>query len=136
MPTYVLDASALLRYFDDEAGSDRMLEIIRACATGRARVCVSAIQWGEIAGRLCKKVGSAGTTNLLTGLLPSEAEIVTVTGERAVHAAEIRLDHRISYADAFAVELVLDSPEHVFVTADYGFKAVDDLIRIEFLPAK
>jgi PIN domain nuclease of toxin-antitoxin system len=136
MTTYVLDSSALLRYFDDEAGADRVFEIIRACAYRRAIVCISAIQWGEIAGRLRKKVGPARQSNILTELLPSEAEIVPVTGERAVRTAEIRSDRGISYADAFAIELALDSPEHVLVTADYGFKPVEDLIRIEFLPAK
>jgi hypothetical protein len=30
----------------------------------------------------------------------------------------------------------MDSPDHVSVTADYGFKEVADLARIEFLPAK
>jgi len=136
MTAYVLDASALLRYFDDEAGTDRIFQIIRACATRRATVCTSAIQWGEVAGRLRKKVGAAKMGNILADLLPSEAEIVPATGERAVRAAETRLDRGISYADAFAVELALESPDHVLVTADYGFKSVEDLIRIEFLPAK
>ncbi len=136
MTTYVLDASALLRYFDDEAGTERIIEIIRACAVGRARVCISAIQWGEIAGRLRKKVGAVQQANILNDLLPSEAEIIPVTGERALRAAEIRLDCGISYADAFAVELALESNDHVLVTADYGFKSVTDLIQLEFLPAK
>jgi hypothetical protein len=30
----------------------------------------------------------------------------------------------------------MDSPDHVLVTADYDFKTVADLARIEFLPAK
>ena len=38
MVTYVLDASAVLRYLDDEAGSDRVAEIIRvAPVPGPAR---------------------------------------------------------------------------------------------------
>jgi predicted nucleic acid-binding protein len=136
MTIYVLDSSALLRYFDDEAGADRVFEIIGECARRRATVCICAIQWGEIAGRLRKKVGPSRQSNILTELLPSEAEIVPATGERAVRAAEIRLDRGISYADAFAVELTLDSPDHLLVTADYGFKPVENLIKIEFLPAK
>jgi len=32
--------------------------------------------------------------------------------------------------------LAMDSADHVLVTADYGFKTVADLARIEFLPAK
>jgi hypothetical protein len=30
----------------------------------------------------------------------------------------------------------MDSPDHILVTADYGFKDVADLVRIEFLPLK
>ena len=30
----------------------------------------------------------------------------------------------------------MDSPDHLLVTADYDFKAVDDLAKIEFLPPK
>ena len=63
-------------------------------------------------------------------------EIIPASAERAVHAAEIKVDRKISYADAFAMELAMDSPEHVLVTADYDFKVVEDLARIEFLPKK
>jgi hypothetical protein len=34
------------------------------------------------------------------------------------------------------VELAAGSPECVLVTTDFGFKAVEELIRIEFLPQK
>jgi hypothetical protein len=30
----------------------------------------------------------------------------------------------------------MQSSDYVLVTADYGFKAVEDLAKIEFLPAK
>jgi hypothetical protein len=68
--------------------------------------------------------------------LPSEAKVVPASAERAIHAADIKVDRNIAYADAFAVDLAMDSPGHVLVTADYGFKSVEDLARIEFLPAK
>jgi hypothetical protein len=48
----------------------------------------------------------------------------------------MKVDRKISYADAFALDLAMASPDHVLLTADYGFKQVDDLARIEFLPAK
>ena len=69
-------------------------------------------------------------------LLPREATIISASADRAVHAAALKVDRNIAYADAFALDLAMDSPDHVLVTADYGFKAVDDLARIEFLPAK
>ena len=65
-----------------------------------------------------------------------QPQIVTVSGERAVRAAALKVDRKIGYADAFALEWAMESPDRVLVTADYGFKPVEDLARIEFLPVK
>ncbi len=62
--------------------------------------------------------------------------IEPATPVQAVRAAELKVDRNISYADAFALELAMRSPEHVLVTADYEFKKVTDLARTEFLPVK
>ena len=37
MVTYVLDASAVLRYLDDEAGAQRVSEIIKSHLAGNCR---------------------------------------------------------------------------------------------------
>jgi predicted nucleic acid-binding protein len=136
LTTYVLDASALIRYADDEAGAERVEEIVLACASGQLEVCVSAIQWGEVAGNLRKRFGAATEAGVMGRLLPSEATIIPVTGERAIRAAALSVDRKIAYADSFAIGLTMESPNRVLVTADYGFKAVEDLAKIEFLPTK
>ncbi len=136
MTTYVLDSSAALRYLDDGPGADQIDEILRACASLQAELCISAAQWGEIAGKLRKHFGASEEARILSNLLPSEARIVSATAERAVRAAGLKVDRNIAYADSFALELAMGSPDHVLVTADYGFKSVEDLARIEFLPAK
>jgi len=136
MTTYVLDSSAALRYFDDGAGADRVEEILSACAGRRSELLISAVQWGEIAGKLRKRFGPSDEVRFLSSLLPSEAKIVSVSSDRAVHAADLKVDRDIGYADSFAIDLAMDSSQHILVTADYGFKAVEDLARIEFLPAK
>ncbi len=136
MITYVLDSSAALRYFDDGAGADRIEEVLIACANRRANLTISALQWGEIAGKLHKRFGESEALRLLGSLLPSEAAIIPATADRAVQAAALKVDHGIAYADAFALDLAMASSDSVLVTADFGFKAVEDLARIEFLPAK
>jgi predicted nucleic acid-binding protein len=136
MTEYVLDSSAVLRYLDGEAGSDRVRLILRACVTGRAGLLISAIQWGEVAGRLRIRLGPAEQMRILDSILPSEVFIVPADGERAVRAGNLRADHMIAYADGFALELAVESPDRVLVTADYGFKPFARLARIEFLPAK
>jgi len=134
--TYVLDSSTALRYFDDGPGADRFEEILSACAGQKADLTISAVQWGEIAGKLRKRFGASDERRILSHLLPSEARIVAATADRAVHAAQLKVDHNLAYADAFALDLAMDSSDHVLITADYGFKEAADLAQIEFLPAK
>jgi predicted nucleic acid-binding protein len=136
MTVYVLDSSAVLRYFDDEAGAARIGDILSACVVGKSRAIISAVQWGEIAGRLRTRLGADAERRALPRILPSEVEVISANAERAVHAAELRVDRKIAYADGFALDLATDSPENILVTADYGFKAADDLAKIEFLPTK
>jgi len=136
MTVYVLDASALIRYIDSEAGADRVNALIKACISGKAELCISAMQWGEVAGNVRKRLGKVQHERILSSILPSESEIIPLTGERAVIAAGIKMDRNLSFADAIALELAMSFKDHVLVTADYGFKGVDDLAKIEFLPAK
>jgi len=136
MKAYILDASALLRYIDDEAGAERVEDILTVCVSGKADLCISAMQWGEVAGNLRKRLGRVEEERILSSILPSESQIIPLTGERAVLAAGIKMDRSLSFADAIALELAMSFKDHVLVTADYGFKDVDDLARIEYLPAK
>lgn len=136
MTVFVLDSSAVLRYIDNEAGGDRVNAIFKACVRRQAEMRISALQWGEVAGYLRRQLGASGGKRALESLLPFELQIIPATSERAVRAAELRSDRKIPYIDAFAVELAMDSAENVLVTADFDFKCVEDLARIEFLPAK
>ena len=136
MVVYVLDSSALIRYIDNEAGANRVNAIIKSCVSGQAAVCMSAIQWGEVAGNIRKRMGVQREKAILGGILPSEVEIVSLNGDHAVRAAALRVDRKIAYADAFALDLAMQSSDCILVTADYGFKDVADLAHIEFLPAR
>jgi predicted nucleic acid-binding protein len=136
MTSYVLDSSALIRYIDGEAGAVHVNALLKACVARKAVVCISAVQWGEVAGNLRQRLGASQETRILSAILPSEVEIVSVSADRAVRAAEIKVDRKVSYAVAIALELAMSFADHVLVTADYDFKAVADLAKIEFLPSK
>ncbi|HEY3706616.1 MAG TPA: PIN domain-containing protein [Terracidiphilus sp.] len=125
--------TGLLRYIDDEPGADQVELILAGCISGSSQSRISAVQWAGIAGKLRSHHGPRQQNRVLSRL-PPQIEIVTVTPEMAVRAAELRVDRKISYGDAFALELALGVPEPVLVTADYAFKAVADLVSIEFLP--
>lgn len=136
MTTYVFDSSAIIRFIDSEAGAERVEAILADGINGTAALTMSAVQLGEVAGNIRKRFGATKEIEFLTGRMLAEVAVTPASGERAVRAADLKIDRRISYADAFALELALESPEHVLITADYGFKSVVDLAQIEFLPAK
>ncbi len=136
MVTYALDASAVLRYLDDEAGSDRVAEIIKSHLGGSGKVIISAVHWGEIAGVTCKVRGRSAMNLALARLDAFGFEIVAATAERALRASLIKLKRMIPYVDAFGVELAADSPDHVLVTTDFDLKPANKDVKIEFLSTK
>jgi predicted nucleic acid-binding protein len=133
---FVFDASAIFRFIDREAGAERVRAAFRECARGMAEAQISAVQWGEVASVQRKRLGAQAEKRLLADLIDLQLHVIPVTAERAEQAAAIHVDRKIPNADSYAIELAMDSPEHVLVTADYDFKQVADLARIEFLPAK
>jgi predicted nucleic acid-binding protein len=136
LQTFILDSSAVLRFTDNEAGADRVAEILRACSASQIEARISALQWGEISGKLRKKHGVHRQEQVAQSLRQTGLGVISIDAQRAERAAAIRVDYKMGSADSYAAELALDSPESVLVTADYDFKLVQDLIRIEFLPAK
>lgn len=136
MVTYALDASAVLRYLDGEAGAERVGEILKDHIAGRHTAVLSAIHWGEVAGVVYKAHGRDALDRVLSRLVSFGMEVIPVTAERALRAALIKVRRKIGYADAFGVELVSDAPEHVLVTADFDLKAAAHDVKIEFLPRK
>jgi predicted nucleic acid-binding protein len=131
-----MDSSAILRYLDDEPGADRVENCINSHIALRDQIVVSAIQWGEIAAVLLKRHGPSATETALKDLRAFDFDLIPATPARAERAASIKVRTNLPYADAFAVELAADSPDHVLITADFDFKAAERDIRIEFLPAK
>ena len=81
MVTYVLDASALLRYLDGEAGAERVKAIIKEHLAGKSRAAMSAVHWGEVAGIVRKRHGATGMGVALSRLAAFGIEVVPATGE-------------------------------------------------------
>lgn len=136
MSTYVLDASAILRYTDNEPGADRIEELLNRAAEGSLKLLLSAVNWGEIATVLCKRHGLAGAKTITGNLSPLPIIVVNADKEHAEDAGYFKWNFNIPYADAFAGSLALRE-QATLVTADYDFKNVaENTIEIEFLPGK
>jgi len=136
MVTFVLDASAVLRFIDHEAGAERVSETFQAALAGRAQVVMSSIHYGEVIGVSHRRGGPSLVEAIASQLSELAIKVVPVDLTRAARTAIIHVSRKIPFADSFAVELAQDSREHLLITADFDFKPAERDIAIEFLPKK
>ncbi len=135
MVTYALDASALLRFIDKEAGAEHVRSILHGLRSGKHRVLVCALHWGEVAGNLYRKKGPEIQQQVMDRFSYIGLEFVPATPDRAVRAAILIAELKIPYVGAFGVELAESTP-CTFVTADYDLKPAANRAEILFLPKK
>ena len=136
MVTYVLDASAVLRFIDQEAGVERLSQIFQEALLGQAWVVMPAVHYGEVIGISFKRGGESLAARAAERLQDLRVEVVSADAARSAKSAIIHTVHKIPYADSFAVELATDSVEYRLITADFDFIPAEQLISIEFLPKK
>jgi uncharacterized protein len=133
---YVLDASAVLRLTDNQAGMARVRELLDDAADERATVLLSAVNWGEVVAVIYRRSGPTRGEEIIDQMVALPVQIVDVTQQDARRAGILKSEFKIPYADAFAASLALERSA-ILVTADYDFKTLaKGMIQIEFLPQK
>ena len=136
MVTYVLDACAVLRYIDNEAGADTVQSHLEESINGNAQCIISAIQWAEVLHIILKRHGTVGCDLAMIEVRALKLTVEPATSIRAERSAMIRYLRQIHFADAFAVELASGLADHILVTSDYGLKPAEHDCKIDFLPVK
>ena len=135
MKTYVLDASSLLRFIEDGPGAVRVEELFNLAQSGRVRIVLSAVNWGEVYYVMARVKGEHQAASYSARFRNLPVEITPADWHRAESAGLFRERFRLPYADSFAGSLAAER-NAVLVTADYDFKDVADAITVEFLPVK
>ncbi len=130
---FVLDASAVLRLLDREAGMDRVREIHNRHLSGEVEAFISSMHFGEIIGVFYRRHGLNSSAFEIAELRALQLTVGSVTAERAERGARIKAEHSIPYVDSLAVELASDMPNSVLITADFDMKPAERLVKIEFL---
>ena len=134
--TFVLDASAVLRLTDRDAGFERVRDLFDGAADGNFTLLISAINWGEVFGVLARRYGAMRAREITDGLVGLPWMIVDVSAADAEQAGTFKASFKIPYADAFAATLAMKHSA-TLVTADYDFQTLPrGTVRVEFLSQK
>ena len=132
MKRYVLDSYAMIAYFEDEPGADRVAQILRQLIQGKAKGYMSVVNWGEVYYNTMREEGIAEAEKVILQLDKFPIQIIEVNRDFAYEAAKLKGKYRIAYADCFAVALSVKLNASL-VTGDSEFKKLKERISIQWI---
>ncbi len=129
MKRVVLDASALMAFFEDRPGAARVEELIRLGVEGKRQLLMSVVNWGEVYYSTWRAKGPGVARKVLEDIAQLPLEIVDADLELTRTAAELRAEHKLPYADCFAAALAA-SRKASLATSDKDFASVEKNLAI------
>ncbi len=132
MKRMVLDASALISYFENRRGGDVVDELMAGCIDGKAELFMSIVNWGEVYYSAWRAGGEIGARRLAAEISQFPIQLIHADFELTRSAAALHAKYNLPYADCFAAALSKDWKAEL-VTGDRDFEMVQSEIKIRFL---
>jgi ribonuclease VapC len=132
MKRYVLDSYAVIAYFEDEPGADRVAKVLRQLIQGKAKGFMSVVNWGEVYYNTMREQGVTEAEKVILQLDKYPIQMVEVNKDLAYEAAKLKGKYRIAYADCFAAALSMKLDASL-VTGDPEFKKLKERISIQWI---
>jgi ribonuclease VapC len=132
MKRYVLDSYAVIAYFEDEPGADRVAKVLRQLVQGKAKGFMSVVNWGEVYYNTMREQGVAEAEKVILQLDKFPIQIVEVNKDLTYEAAKLKGKYRIVYTNCFAVALSVKLNASL-VTGDPEFKKLRERISIQWI---
>jgi predicted nucleic acid-binding protein len=131
---YVLDANALIGFFEDRAVAAAKIERLLAEALRQdLPLLMSAVNWGEVLYTAWRRHGEAQARQVDSRLHEMPVAVIGVDRDRATRAAALKQKHNLGYADAFAAELAIEHGAWL-VTAHPEFSKMGKTLSLYSLP--
>jgi len=131
---YVLDANALIGYFEDrKVTADKVEALLGEAARHDLPLLISAVTWGEVFYIEWRYRGEARAREAEANLPDLPITVIAADQERATRAGGLKQKHSLGYADSFAAELTIEQGAWL-VTADPEFQRVGKSLPVYWLP--
>jgi predicted nucleic acid-binding protein len=131
---YVLDANALIVFFEERGGGAQKIRHLLSEAVRRdVPLLMSAVNWGEVFYIAWRLHGESKAREAEARLQEMPVAVISVDMERASRAGALKQKHGLGFADAFAAELAIERGAWL-VTADPEFSKVGKGLSVYSLP--
>lgn len=132
-PRFVLDAWALVALLQaEEPAASHVRRLLEMARNGQADLFASMINIGEVTYIVGKSAGISKAWQALEYVRSLSLSVLSVSDEAVIAAARNKIEHPISYADAFAVAAARDLGARL-VTGDPELLRLEGPVRIEML---
>jgi len=129
---YILDSYAMIAYFEDEPGADRVALVLKQLIKGKAKGFMSVVNWGEVYYNATREQGISEAEKVILQIDKFPIQVVDVYKQLAYEAAKLKGEFRIAYADCFAVALSLKL-DAAIVTGHPDFKKLLRRVSIQWV---
>jgi len=129
MKRYVLDASALMTFFEDRAGAGKVEELLAKAVEAKRPLAMSVVNWSEVYYSVWRARGEKAAASKLQEIAQLPIELVDVDQELGKLAARLKAEHNLPYADCFAAALAA-ARKATLVTSDKDFARAGAALKI------
>ncbi len=133
MKKYVMDSYAMIAFFENEPGAEKVALILKSLLERKAKAYMSVINWGEIYYNTLREQDAETAEKVIEQLKQYPIELVDADQKITYEAAKLKGRYKIAYADCFTAALS-HRLKAVIVTGDPEFKilAKEGLIEINW----
>jgi len=132
---YVLDASAVMAFFEDRPGAETVEKLLAKAAERQQFLLMSVINWGEVYYSVWRTRGEDAANEKLRELAQLPIEVVDVDMPTTKLAASLKAQHNLPYVDCFAAALA-HHHKAILVTVDRDFAQVEKQASILWASAE
>ena len=126
MAHFVLDSYALLAFFRNEDGAEKVEQLLNDAVTGKHQLYMTCINAGEVYYMSSRKDGVAKAEIAWKAIRQFPILLIDADLEFTLAAAKLKAKYSISYADAFAAALTIKR-KATLITGDDEF----DVLKTE-----
>jgi predicted nucleic acid-binding protein len=130
--TYVLDASALMTFFEDRRGAEKVEELLAKAAETKHPLLISVVNWGEVFYSVWRAHGEKAARAKLCEIAQLPVEVISADMDFAQSAATLKAERNLPYADCFAAALA-QARKATLVTSDKDFERLRGLLKTSWL---
>lgn len=123
MANFVLDSYAMLAYFRNEEGGDKVEQLLNDAVADKHELYMTCINAGEVYYMANRKDGSDKAEIVWKALQQFPIHIVEIDLAFTLKAAKVKAANKLSYADTFAAVLTI-TKKATLITGDREFDSL------------